>query len=77
MKRFKSTLGIILAIVMVSMTIFPATVAHAAGTMAFSVGTDYGGFLASILRPMLRMQEICTQLLDIIPMLLLHLQYRS
>ena len=43
MKRFKSTLGIILAIVMVSMTIFPATVAHAAGTMAFSVGTDYGG----------------------------------
>lgn len=29
MKRFKSTLGIILAIVMVSMTIFPATVAHA------------------------------------------------
>lgn len=35
MKRFKSTLGIILAIVMVSMTIFPATVAHAAGTRPF------------------------------------------
>lgn len=35
MKRFKSTLGIILAIVMVSMTIFPATVAHAAGQWPF------------------------------------------
>lgn len=43
MKKLKNALGILLAVVMVSMTIFPATVAHAAGTMAFSVGTDYGG----------------------------------
>lgn len=43
MKKLKYTLGIFLAIVILSMTIFPATVAQAAGTMAFSVGTDYGG----------------------------------
>ena len=45
MKKFKNALAILIAIVMVSMNIFPASVARAAGTMAFSVGTDYGGFL--------------------------------
>lgn len=46
MKKFKKTLGLLLAVVMVSMAAFPATVAHAAGTMAFSVGTDYGGWFS-------------------------------
>lgn len=43
MKKFKKTIGMLLAIIMVSVTMLPTTVAHAAGTMAFSVGTDYGG----------------------------------
>lgn len=43
MKKFKKTISMLLAVIMVSMTMFPATIAHAAGTMAFSVGTDYGG----------------------------------
>lgn len=43
MKRFRKTMGMLLAVIMISMTMFSGTIAHAAGTMAFSVGTDYGG----------------------------------
>lgn len=43
MKKNSKILSVLLAIVLVSITIISATVVHAAGTMAFSVGTDYGG----------------------------------
>ena len=43
MKKFKKTAGIILSLLLISLTIIPCTVAYAQGGMAFSVGTDYGG----------------------------------
>lgn len=44
MKKFKNALYVLLAIVVISATIRPTTVAYAANAMAFSVGTDYGGW---------------------------------
>lgn len=43
MSKTKKIVGLLLSAIMVMTILIPSTVAHAAGTMAFSVGTDYGG----------------------------------
>lgn len=45
MKKFKKTAGIILSLLLISLTIIPCTVAYAQGGMAFSVGTDFSDYL--------------------------------